>query len=260
MIGCWLLLILLLPSVPRHGRHPRHRARRPPPNQLSGHEICFASARFTTNRNTFPDLDLLSAGAGEIPGEKQPQGIATALMKIARVLERQGKLRRPTLRCRKPCRCSPKPPIDRPMRSAAGHGTCGGITGATRRLAGCPHPGDGAVHPRRNARMERHDGAIGIVTGRGRRNHGWALGCNRQRKARNRRHVEQQFHGHSRPQRCPLAPGPHERRADALPRALAPAEAEHHLPFEGMLKLRLARLDRHGHPNDRLALAKRALQ
>ena len=86
--------------------------------------------------------------------------------------------------------------------------------------------------------------------------------CNRQRKRpANRRHVEQQFAGHGRLSAMPIGCwGMSDARTHYLEAAWPWPRQNITSPFEGMLKLRLARLDEGtGTLNDRLALAKRAL-
>jgi tetratricopeptide (TPR) repeat protein len=80
-------------------------------------------------------------------------------------------------------------------------------------------------------------------------------------EARNRRHVDQQFTATVALGDAHWLLGRLEDARANYQDALALAQAEHHLPFEGMLHLRLARLDQgRDSLNDRVALAKRALQ
>ena len=93
MIGCWLLLILLLPSVPpAWASPPTQGTPTAAPNQLSGHEL-LRIGEIHDQQEHFPEtLTYYQLALAKFREKKQPQGIATALMKIARVLERQGKL------------------------------------------------------------------------------------------------------------------------------------------------------------------------
>ncbi|MBA5872231.1 MAG: hypothetical protein GDA68_19870, partial [Nitrospira sp. CR2.1] len=94
MIGFWLLLLWLLPPMlPAFATSPTQGLPTASPNQLSGHEL-LRIGEVHDQQEHFPEsLTYYRLALSKFQEKKQSQGIATALMKIARVLERQGKLK-----------------------------------------------------------------------------------------------------------------------------------------------------------------------
>ena len=265
MIGLWLLLLWLLPiaSSPAFAVSPAPGTPTAAPNQLSGHEL-LRIGEIHDQQEQFPEtLTYYQLALSKFREKKQPQGIATALAKIARVHERQGKLQEAYASLREAV------PLFAQTSDRSAHAEALLATGRVAAQLG-----------QREASRDALTQAAALFT-RVRNDRGWndtmvqlgllqvvdgeteaGLSALQQaaEEARNRRHIEQQF-------TATVALGDAHwllgHMGDARARyvdALALAEAEHHLPFEGMLKLRLARLDEGKDSlNDRVALAKRAL-
>ncbi len=265
MIGFCLLLLWLLPThFQASAIPPAQLTPTASPNQLSGHEL-LRIGEIHDQQEHFPEtLTYYQLALSKFREKKQSQGIATALVKIARVHERQGKLQDAYTSLREAV------PLFAQASDRSAHA---GALLAMGRVAGQLGQRDES----RNALTQ----AAALFT-RVRNPGGWndtmvqlgllqvvegspdaGLSALQQatEEARNRRHAPQQF-------TATVALGDAhwllghigDARANYLD-ALALAQAEHHLPFEGMLHLRLARLDQGKESlNDRVALGKRALQ
>jgi len=264
MIGFWLLLLWLLPPMlPAFATSPTQGLPTASPNQLSGHEL-LRIGEVHDQQEHFPEsLTYYRLALSKFQEKKQSQGIATALMKIARVLERQGKLKEAYASLQEAV------PLFAQTADRSAHAEGLLATGRVAAQLGQREASREALTQAaalftrvRNARG-RNDtlvqlGLLQVVDGEA--DAGLAALQQAAEEARTRRHVEQQF-------TATVALGDAHwllgHMGDAQTHyleALALAEAEHHLPFEGMLKLRLARLDvGKDSLNDRLALAKRAL-
>jgi len=263
MIGFWFLLLWCLPSqvmaVSQDALRPATS-----PNQLSAHELLRIGEVHDQQEHWPETLTYYQLALSKFREKKQPQGIATALMKIARVHERQGKLQEAhtslreaeQLFARAADRSAHAEALLAMGRVAAQLGQRDESREALTRAA--------ALFTRvRNARGWNETmvqlGLLQVVEGSAEA--GLSSLQQAAEEARTRRHVDQQF-------TATVALGDahwllgrlEEARAKYLD-ALALAEAEHHLPFEGMLQLRLARLDQ-GKDSlpDRVALGKRAVQ
>ncbi len=263
MIGFWFLLLWCLPAqawaAPQEEVTPTAS-----PNQLSGHELLRIGEVHDKQEHWPETLTYYQLALTKFREKKQQQGIATTLMKIARVHERQGKLQDAHTSLRE---------AEQLFGRAADRSAHAEALLAMGRVAAQLGQRDesrdaltkaAALFTRiRNARGWNETmvqlGLLQVVEGSA----DTGLSSLRQAadEARTRRHVDQQF-------TATVALGDahwllgrvEDARANYLD-ALALAQAEHHLPFEGMLHLRLARLDRGKETlNDRLALGKRAIQ
>jgi tetratricopeptide (TPR) repeat protein len=264
MIGCWLLLILLLPSVPpAWASPPTQGTPTASPNQLSGHEL-LRIGEIHDQQEHFPEtLTYYQLALAKFREKKQPQGIATALMKIARVLERQGKLQEAYASLQEAV------PLFTQTSDRSAHAEALLATGRVAAQLGQRDASRDALTQAaalftrvRNARGWNDTmvqlGLLQVVDGE--TTAGLSALQQAAEEARNRRHVEQQFTATVALGDAHWLLGHMSDARTHYLEALALAEAEHHLPFEGMLKLRLARLDEGtGTLNDRLALVKRAL-
>ncbi|HQR15018.1 MAG TPA: hypothetical protein PKW52_08210 [Nitrospira sp.] len=263
MIGFWFLLLWWLPAqawaAPQGEVTPTAS-----PNQLSGHELLRIGEIHDKQEHWPETLTYYHLALTKFREKKQQQGIATTLMKIARVQERQGKLHDAHTSLRE---------AEQLFAQAADRSAHAEALLAMGRVAAQLGQRDesrdaltkaAALFTRiRNARGWNETmvqlGLLQVVEGSA----DAGLSSLRQAadEARTRRHVDQQF-------TATVALGDAHwllgRMEDAHANyldALALAQAEHHLPFEGMLHLRLARLDRGKDTlNDRLALGKRAIQ
>lgn len=264
MIGfCLLLLWLLSPTLPSSAASPTPSTPTASPNQLSGHEL-LRIGEIHDQQEHFPEtLTYYQLALSKFREKQQPQGIATALMKIARVQERQGKLQEAYTSLKEAV------PLFAQTADRSAHAEALLATGRVAAQLGQREVSREALTQAaalftrvRNARG-RNDtlvqlGLLQVVDGE--TDAGLSALQQAAEEARNRRHIEQQF-------TATVALGDAHwllgHMGDARTHyleALALAEAEHHLPFEGMLKLRLARLDEGKDSlTDRLALAKRAL-
>ena len=168
MIGCWLLLIPFLPSVPRHGRLPPTQGTpTAAPNQLSGMSL-LRIGEIHDQQEHFPgDLDLLSAGAGEIPGKTTSghrHGFDEDRTGAGASGQTPGGLR---FRYRKPCRCSPKPGSIGPHAKLLATGR-GGATGQRDASRDALTQATALFTRVRNARDGTTMVQLGLLPGRGR--------------------------------------------------------------------------------------------
>lgn len=262
MIGFWFLLLWCLPAqalaVPQGDVTPIAS-----PNQLSGHELLRIGEVHDQQEHWHETLTYYQLALSKFREKQQNQGIATTLVKIARVHERQGKLQEAHtslkeaehLFAQASDRSAHAETLLAMGRVAAQLGRPGESRDALTRAA--------ALFTRvRNARGWNETmvqlGLLQVVEGSA--DAGLSSLQQAAEEARTRRHVDQQF-------TATVALGDaywllgrlEDARATYLD-ALALAQAEHHLPFEGMLHLRLARLDQGKDSlDDRVALGKRAL-
>lgn len=263
MIGFWFLLLWCLPAQAMAVSQDTVRPVASP-NQLSAHELLRIGEVHDQQEHWPETLTYYQLALSKFREKKQPQGIATALMKIARVHERQGKLQEAHTSLRE---------AEQLFAQAADRSAHAEALLAMGRVAAQLGQRDesrdaltraAALFTRvRNARGWNETmvqlGLLQVVEGSAEA--GLSSLQQAAEEARTRRHVDQQF-------TATVALGDahwllgrlEEARAKYL-EALTLAEAEHHLPFEGMLHLRLARLD-HGKESlpDRVALGKRAVQ
>ncbi|MDR4480572.1 MAG: tetratricopeptide repeat protein [Nitrospira sp.] len=230
---------------------------------LSGHELLRIGEIHDLQQHFRETLTYYQLALSRFREKQQPQGIATALLKIARVYERQGKIQAAYKALQEAI-----PLFARSAdRSAQGEALLA-MGRITARLG------------RRDESRDSFSQAVGLFT-RGKDARGWneatvqlgllqvsdeesAAGLSALQQAieeaGTRRDAEQQL-------TALLALGDAHRlldrtldaRADYL-RGLRLAEADHQLPFEATLRLRLAQLDEaDGALNDGVTLAKRAV-
>ncbi len=264
MIGLWLLVCWFLPSaLSSSAASPAPGAPTSSPNQLSGHEL-LRIGEIHDQQEHFPEtLTYYQLALSKFRDKKQSQGVATALMKIARVQERQGKLQEAYASLQEAV------PLFAQTADRSAHAEALLATGRVAAQLGQREVSREALTQAaalftrvRNARG-RNDtlvqlGLLQVVDGE--TEAGLSALQQAAEEARNRRHVEQQFTATVALGDAHWLLGHMGDARTHYVEALALAEAEHHLPFEGMLKLRLARLDEGKDSlTDRLALAKRAL-
>ena len=263
MIGLWVLLLWCLP-VQALDAFQGEVTVTASPNQLSGHELLRIGEVHDKQEHWLETLTYYQLALSKVREKKQQQGIATTLMKIARVQERQGKLQEAHTSLREAEQLFART-ADRSAHAEAllAMGRVAAQLGQ-RDESGDALTRAAALFTRiRNARGWNETmvqlGLLQVVEGAA--DAGLSSLQQAVEEARNRRHVDQQF-------TATVALGDahwllgrlEEARATYLD-ALALAQAEHHLPFEGMLHLRLARLDQGKETlNDRVALGKRAIQ
>ena len=180
------------------------------PNTLSGHEL-LRIGTIHDQQEHFPEsLTYYNLALSKFREKREPQGIATTLVKIARIDERQGHLQQ-------------------------------AHTSLKEAVALFAKASDRSAHAESLL-------AIGRVSAQ-------------LEEARTRRHVDQQFTATVALGDAHWLLGHTSDAHSAYLDALSLAEAEHHLPFEGMMQLRLARLDGdQASLKDRVAQGKRALQ
>ncbi len=264
MIGFWLLLLWLLPNQLQALAFPATQITRVSSNStLSGHEL-LRIGEIHDQQEHFPEtLTYYQLALSRFREKKQPQGIATALVKIARVYERQDRPQQAYTSLQEAV------PLFAMASDRSAH--------ADALLA------MGRVAAQLGQRDESRDAftqAAALFT-RVRNASGWnetmvQLGLlqvtdgatdaglaslqQASEEARTRRHVEQQFTATVALGDAHWLLGHTTDAREHFLDALRLAETEHHLPFEGMLYLRLARLDEGKESlNDRVALGKRAL-
>lgn len=264
IIGCWLLLLWFIPNQsPARAFSSAQATPISSPNQLSGREL-LRIGEIHDQQEHFPEtLTYYQLALSKFREKKQPQGIATALVKIARVYERQGRLQQAYTSLQEAV------PLFANASDRSAHAEALLAMGRVAAQLGQPDESRNSLTQAaglftrvRNARGWNDTmvqlGLLQIIDGPA--DAGLSSLQQAAEEARTRRHVEQQFTatvalgdahwllGHTGDARA------------AYLDALSLAEAEHHLPFEGMLQLRLARLDSgKASLNDRVALGKRAL-
>ena len=263
MIGFWVLVLWCLPAyawaVPQGEVTPIAS-----PNQLSGHELLRIGEVHDKQEHWPETLTYYQLALAKFREKKQPQGVATTLMKIARVHERQGKLHDAYTSLQE---------AEQLFAQAADRSAHAEALLAMGRVA--------AQLGRRDESRDALTKAAALFT-RVRNARGWnetmvqlgllqvvdgsadaGLSSLQQAadEARTRRHVDQQFTATVALGDAYWLLGRLEEARAHYQDALALAQAEHHLAFEGMLHLRLARLDQGKETlNDRVALGKRAIQ
>lgn len=233
------------------------------PNTLSGHDL-LRIGTIHDQQEHFPEsLTYYNLALSRFREKRQPQGIATTLVKIARVNERQGRLQQAYTALKEAVSLFAK------ASDRSAHAESLLAIGRVSAQLGLPDESRDALTRAaglftrvRNARgwndtmvqlgllqIAEEESSSGLTTLQ-----------QAAEEARTRRHADQQF-------TATVALGDAHwqlgRTADARAAyldALSLAEAEHHLPFEGMMQLRLARLDADKTSlNDRVARGKRAL-
>ena len=234
------------------------------PNTLSGHEL-LRIGTIHDQQEHFPEsLTYYNLALSKFREKRQPQGIATTLVKIARIDERQGHLQQAhtslkeavALFAKASDRSAHAEPLLASGRVSAQLGLSDESRDALTQAA--------ALFTRvRNARGWNDTmvqlGLLQIANGE----NGAGLTTLQQaaEEARTRRHVDQQFTATVALGDAHWLLGHTSDARSAYLDALSLAEAEHHLPFEGMMQLRLARLDGdQASLKDRVAQGKRALQ
>lgn len=263
MIGFWFLLLWCLP-VPAWADSQAQLTAAASPNQLSGHELLRIGEVHDKQEHWPETLTYYQLALSKFREKKQQQGIATTLMKIARVYERQGKWQEAQSSLRE------AEQLFAQASDRSAHADALLAMGRVAAQLGQPEESRDALTKAaalftrlRNGRGWNETmvqlGLLHVVEGSAEA--GLSSLQQAVEEARNRRHVDQQF-------TATVALGDahwllgrlEDARVNYLD-ALALAQAEHHLPFEGLLHLRLARLDRGKETlNDRVALGKRAIQ
>lgn len=263
-IGFCLVPFCLMPDQPPARAFPSAEVTPiSSPNTLSGHEL-LRIGEIHDQQEHFPEtLTYYQLALSKFREKKQPQGIATALVKIARVYERQGRLQQAYNSLQEAV------PLFAKASDRSAHAEALLATGRVAAQLGWPDEARdslaqaAALFTRvRNARgwndTKVQLGLLQVIHGP--TDEGLSSLRQAAEEARTRRHVEQQF-------TALLALGDahwllghlNDSRAAYLD-ALRLAEAEHHLPLEAMLQLRLARLDPENESlSDRVASGKRAL-
>ncbi len=265
MIGFWFLLLWLLPTPPQAlAIPPAQVTPTASPNQLSGHELLRIGEVHDQQEHWPETLTYYQLALSKFREKKQNQGIATTLVKIARVHERQGKLQEAhtslqeaeQIFAQASDRSAHAEALLAMGRVAAQLGQRDESRDALTRAA--------ALFTRvRNARGWNETmvqlGLLQVVEGSAEA--GLRSLQQAAEEARTRRHVDQQFTATVALGDAHWLLGHIEDARTNYLDALTLAQTEHHLPFEGMLHLRLARLDRGKDSlSDRVALGKRALQ
>ena len=230
------------------------------PNTLSGHEL-LRIGTIHDQQEHFPEsLTYYNLALSKFREKRQPQGIATTLVKIARIDERQqahtSLKEAVALFAKASDRSAHAESLLAIGRVSAQLGLSDESRDALTQAA--------ALFTRvRNARGWNDTmvqlGLLQIANGE----NGAGLTTLQQaaEEARTRRHVDQQFTATVALGDAHWLLGHTSDAHSAYLDALSLAEAEHHLPFEGMMQLRLARLDGdQASLKDRVAQGKRALQ
>ncbi|HMU29797.1 MAG: tetratricopeptide repeat protein [Nitrospira sp.] len=263
MIGFWFLLLWCLPAQ-AWAVSPGDVTPTTSPNQLSGRELLRIGEVHDKQEHWPETLTYYQLALSKFREKKQQQGIATTLMKIARVHERQGKLQDAHASLRE---------AEQLFAQAADRSAHAEALLAMGRVAAQLGQRDesrdaltkaAALFTRvRNARGWNETmvqlGLLQVVEGSA--DAGLSSLQQAAEEARTRRHVDQQFTATVALGDAHWLLGRLEEARTHYLDALALAQAEHHLPFEGMLHLRLARLDQGKDTlNDRVALGKRAIQ
>ena len=234
------------------------------PNTLSGHEL-LRIGTIHDQQEHFPEsLTYYNLALSKFREKKQPQGIATTLMKIARIDERQGHLRQAHTSLKEAVSLFAKASD----RSAHAESLLAiGRVSAQLGLSDESHDAltqAAALFTRvRNARGWNDTMVqLGLLQiAQGENSAGLTTLQQASEEARTRRHVDQQFTATVALGDAHWLLGHTSDARSAYLDALSLAEAEHHLPFEGMMQLRLARLDGdQASLKDRVAQGKRALQ
>lgn len=234
------------------------------PNTLSGHEL-LRIGTIHDQQEHFPEsLTYYNLALSKFREKRQPQGIATTLVKIARIDERQGHLQQAHTSLKEAVSLFAKA-SDRSAHaeSLLAIGRVSAQLGFSDESRDALTQAAALFTRVRNARGWNDTmvqlGLLQIANGE----NGAGLTTLQQaaEEARTRRHVDQQFTATVGLGDAHWLLGHTSDARSAYLDALSLAEAEHHLPFEGMMQLRLARLDGDKVSlNDRVAQGKRALQ
>jgi len=234
------------------------------PNTLSGHEL-LRIGTIHDQQEHFPEsLTYYNLALSKFREKRQPQGIATTLVKIARIDERQGHLQQAHTSLKEAVSLFAKA-SDRSAHaeSLLAIGRVSALLGLSDESRDALTQAAALFTRVRNARGWNDTmvqlGLLQIASGE----NGAGLTTLQQasEEARTRRHVDQQFTATVALGDAHWLLGHTSDARSAYVDALSLAEAEHHLPFEGMMQLRLARLDTDkASLNDRVAQGKRALQ
>jgi tetratricopeptide (TPR) repeat protein len=196
--------------------------------------------------------------------KRQPQGIATTLVKIARIDERQGHLQQAHTSLKEAVALFAKA-SDRSAHaeSLLAIGRVSAQLGLSDESRDALTQAAALFTRVRNARGWNDTMVqLGLLQiAQGENSAGLTTLQQAAEEARTRRHVDQQFTATVALGDAHWLLGHTSDARSAYLDALNLAEAEHHLPFEGMMQLRLARLDGDkASLNDRVAQGKRALQ
>ena len=234
-----------------------------PANTLSGHEL-LRIGTIHDQQEHFPEsLTYYNLALSKFREKRQPQGIATTLVKIARVNERQGHLQQAHTSLKEAVSLFAKA-SDRSAHaeSLLAIGRVSAQLGLSDESRDALTQAAALFTRVRNARGWNDTMVqLGLLQiAQGENSAGLTSLQQAAEEARTRRHVDQQFTATVALGDAHWLLGHTGDARTAYLEALSLAEAEHHLPFEGMMQLRLARLDAEkASLNDRVAQGKRAL-
>ena len=234
------------------------------PNTLSGHEL-LRIGTIHDQQEHFPEsLTYYNLALSKFREKRQPQGIATTLVKIARIDERQGHLQQAHTSLKESVSLFAKA-SDRSAHaeSLLAIGRVSAQLGLSDESRDALTQAAALFTRVRNARGWNDTMVqLGLLQiAQGENSAGLTTLQQASEEARTRRHVDQQFTATVALGDAHWLLGHTSDARSAYLDALSLAEAEHHLPFEGMMQLRLARLDADKTSlNDRVAQGKRALQ
>ena len=234
------------------------------PNTLSGHEL-LRIGTIHDQQEHFPEsLTYYNLALSKFREKRQPQGIATTLVKIARIDERQGHLQQAHTSLKEAVSLFAKA-SDRSAHaeSLLAIGRVSAQLGLSDESRDALTQAAALFTRVRNARGWNDTMVqLGLLQiAQGENSAGLTTLQQASEEARTRRHVDQQFTATVALGDAHWLLGHTSDAHSAYLDALSLAEAEHHLPFEGMMQLRLARLDTDkASLNDRVAQGKRALQ
>ncbi len=234
------------------------------PNTLSGHEL-LRIGTIHDQQEHFPEsLTYYNLALSKFREKGQPQGIATTLMKIARIDERQGHLQQAHTSLKEAVSLFAKA-SDRSAHaeSLLAIGRVSAQLGLSDESRDALTQAAALFTRVRNARGWNDTMVqLGLLQiAQGENSAGLTTLQQASEEARTRRHVDQQFTATVALGDAHWLLGHTSDAHSAYLDALSLAEAEHHLPFEGMMQLRLARLDGdQASLKDRVAQGKRALQ
>ena len=234
------------------------------PNTLSGHEL-LRIGTIHDQQEHFPEsLTYYNLALSKFREKRQPQGIATTLVKIARIDERQGHLQQAHTSLKEAVALFAKA-SDRSAHaeSLLAIGRVSAQLGLSDESRDALTQAAALFTRVRNARGWNDTMVqLGLLQiAQGENSAGLTTLQQASEEARTRRHVDQQFTATVALGDAHWLLGHTSDAHSAYLDALSLAEAEHHLPFEGMMQLRLARLDGdQASLKDRVAQGKRALQ
>ena len=234
------------------------------PNTLSGHEL-LRIGTIHDQQEHFPEsLTYYNLALSKFREKRQPQGIATTLVKIARIDERQGHPQQAHTSLKEAVSLFAKA-SDRSAHaeSLLAIGRVSAQLGLSDESRDALTQAAALFTRVRNARGWNDTMVqLGLLQiAQGENSAGLTTLQQASEEARTRRHVDQQFTATVALGDAHWLLGHTSDAHSAYLDALSLAEAEHHLPFEGMMQLRLARLDGdQASLKDRVAQGKRALQ